>query len=79
MLTLLTQNSVDDSVSLQVTMAFKDAQLKLLEETKKVSSFEFCSSLKQSFSAVKPHVITFGAPGATVQSARGPMKTSLHL
>ena len=46
---LLQQYEVDSQVSLEVTMAFKDAQIKLLEETKKVSSFEFCTSLKQSF------------------------------
>ena len=41
---------VDTQVSLEVTMAFKDAQIKLIEETKKISSIEFCTSLKQSFS-----------------------------
>lgn len=52
-------------------MAFKDAQIQLLEETKKVSSFQFCSSLKQSFSQVKPQAVTLGKGPSGLQSARG--------
>jgi hypothetical protein len=48
-ISLLTQNFIDEQISLEVTLAFKDIQIKLLEETKKVSGFEFVSSLKQSF------------------------------
>lgn len=61
------ESSLGGQLGLQITMAFKDAQLKLLEETKKVSSLEFCTSLKQSFSTrnqqqkVARHAMTFGA------------------
>ena len=40
----------DLSLKLDISMAFKDAQIQLLEQLKKVSSLEYCSSLKQSFS-----------------------------
>jgi len=40
---------VDSQVHLEVVVSFKDAQISLLEQAKQVSSFEFCSSLKQSF------------------------------
>ena len=50
-------------IKLRITMAFKDAQISLLEEAKRLSGFEFCSQLKSSFSTVSKaaaNLQTFG-------------------
>ena len=48
-------------MGLEIALAFKEAQIVLLEQSKKVTSFEFCSSLKESFSHQKqPPSMTFG-------------------
>ena len=70
-LSLLQQGSVDTQVSLEVTMAFKDAQIKLIEETKKISSIEFCTSLKQSFNKQQKPTMTFGAGSQSVRVLPG--------
>ena len=70
-LSLLQQGSVDTQVSLEVTMAFKDAQIKLIEETKKISSIEFCTSLKQSFNNQQKPTMTFGAGNQSVRVLPG--------
>ena len=46
---IVDQVDLDHTLKLDISMAFKDAQIQLLELLKEVSSKEYCSQLKESF------------------------------